>query len=57
MNNKTILVVEDNALNMKPVRSILHLEKREVLETDDGEKELLMMREHPPGFSRFSEKP
>ncbi|MCP4340150.1 MAG: response regulator [Desulfobulbaceae bacterium] len=48
MNNKTILVVEDNVLNMKLVRSILHLGKYEVLETDDGEKGLLMMREHRP---------
>ncbi len=48
MNNKKILVVEDNALNMKLVRSLLHLGKYEVLETDDGEKGLMMMREHRP---------
>jgi two-component system cell cycle response regulator len=48
MNSKKILVVEDNALNMKLVRSLLHLGKHEVLETDDGEKGLLMMREHRP---------
>jgi two-component system, cell cycle response regulator len=48
MNNKKILVVEDNVLNMKLVRSLLKLGEYEVLEADDGEKGLLMMREHRP---------
>ena len=48
MKNIKILVVEDNALNMKLVRSLLHLGKYEVLETDDGEKGLLMMQKHRP---------
>jgi two-component system, cell cycle response regulator len=49
-NNKKILVVEDNALNMKLVRSLLNLGKYEVLEADDGEKGLLMMRKHRPSM-------
>lgn len=48
MDNKKILVVEDNPLNMKLVRSLLHLGKYQVLETDDGEKGLEMVREHRP---------
>jgi two-component system cell cycle response regulator len=50
MNNKRILVVEDNALNMKLVRSLLNFGKYEVLEAEDGEKGLLMMREHKPAM-------
>lgn len=48
MNTTKILVVEDNALNMKLVRSLLKLGKYEVLESEDGEKGLKMMREYRP---------
>ena len=48
MENKTILVVEDNELNMKLVRSLLQLENYEVLEAENAEKGIQLARDHHP---------
>ncbi|MCD4716669.1 MAG: response regulator [Desulfobacterales bacterium] len=48
MENKTILVIEDNELNMKLVRSLLGIENYRVLEAEDAETGLQIAREHPP---------
>ncbi|MBI5605349.1 MAG: response regulator [Deltaproteobacteria bacterium] len=48
MNKETILVVEDNLLNMKLVRNLLHLEGYQVLEAGDGEQGIGLAREHRP---------
>ncbi len=37
MENKTILVVEDNELNLKLVRSFLQLENYQIIEADNAE--------------------
>ena len=45
---KSILIVEDDALNMKLVRTILHLEKYRVYEAEDAEKGIqIAIKEHP----------
>ena len=48
MENKTILIIEDNALNMKLVRSILQLAHCNVLEAVDAENGIQLAREHLP---------
>ena len=48
MANETVLVVEDNAMNMKLVRSLLHLGKYQVLEAVDAENGIQLAREHHP---------
>jgi len=48
MSSKTILVVEDNALNMKLVRSLLQLGKYFVLEAVDAEEGIKIAREKRP---------
>jgi len=48
MNNKTILVIEDNALNTKLVRSLLAIEKYSVLEASDAESGIQLAREKRP---------
>ena len=48
MENKTILVVEDNELNMKLVRSLLQLENYKVLEAENAEKGIQLARDHHP---------
>jgi len=45
MNNKTILVIEDNALNAKLVRSLLAIGKYSVLEASDAESGIQLARE------------
>jgi CheY-like chemotaxis protein len=48
MKDRTVLVVEDNALNMKLVRTLLQLEKIRVLEAGDAESGIqLALREIP----------
>jgi CheY-like chemotaxis protein len=48
MANETVLVVEDNAINMKLVRSLLQIGKYRVLEAVDGESGIKLAREHHP---------
>ncbi len=48
MENKTILVIEDNELNMKLVRGLLTIGKYRVMEAADAEAGLELAREHPP---------
>ena len=48
MENKTIIVVEDNELNMKLVRSLLQLENYQIIEADNAEKGIQLARDHHP---------
>ncbi len=48
MENKTVLVIEDNELNMKLVRSMLQLRHYQVLEAGDAEDGIQVAREHLP---------
>ena len=45
---KTILVIEDNELNMKLFRSLLKIGKYEVLEAMDAETGIQLAQEHHP---------
>jgi len=46
--SQTILIVEDNALNMKLFQDLLVANGYRVLQTNDGFKALDMVREHRP---------
>ena len=48
MKNRTVLVVEDNALNMKLVRSLLKMGKYDVMEAVDAETGIQLARECRP---------
>jgi CheY-like chemotaxis protein len=48
MEKITILIIEDNQLNMKLVRSMLRLEHYQVLEANNAEDGILLAREHLP---------
>ncbi len=48
MENKTILVIEDNELNMKLVRSLLQLQKYKIIEAENAEKGIQLARDHHP---------
>ena len=48
MSNKSILVVEDNELNMKLVRGLLQIGGYNILEATDAETGINMAREHHP---------
>jgi CheY-like chemotaxis protein len=48
MEGKTILVVEDNEVNMKLMRAVLHLGQYRILEAADAETGLVLTREHHP---------
>ena len=48
MSTKTILVVEDNALNMKLVKSLLKIGKHEMLEAPDAETGITLARDKKP---------
>ena len=48
MKNKTILVVEDNEMNMKLMREVLRLGKYAVLEAWDAETGIELARKHSP---------
>lgn len=48
MVNRTILVIEDNALNMKLVRSLLKMSKYNVIESVDAETGIQLARECKP---------
>ena len=48
MENKTILVIEDNELNMKLVKSLLGIGKYSVLAAEDAESGMQVARENHP---------
>lgn len=48
MATKTILVVEDNALNMKLVKSLLTIGKYDMVEAPDAETGITLAREKKP---------
>ena len=48
MEYKTVLIIEDNELNMKLVRSMLQLGRYQVLEARDAEAGIELAREHLP---------
>ena len=49
MDNKTILIIEDDKLNMKLIRSVLQLGRRcRILEAESAEKGIQLAREHHP---------
>ena len=48
MNNKTVLIIEDNELNMKLVRSMLQLGHYQILEAGNAEAGIKIAREHLP---------
>lgn len=50
MNNIKILVIEDNMMNMKLVRSLLRLKKFEVIEASDGEMGIKLAEEYLPNL-------
>ncbi|UCF90319.1 MAG: response regulator [Desulfobacterales bacterium] len=50
MDARTVLVVEDNELNMKLVRDLLKIAKYNVLEATDAESGCQMAREHSPAL-------
>ncbi len=50
MHHTKILVVEDNKMNMKLVRSLLQLKQFEVLEAEDAEKGILMAEKYIPNL-------
>lgn len=48
MGNETILVIEDNALNMKLVKSLLDIGKYSILAAEDAESGIQVARENHP---------
>jgi len=48
MGNETILVIEDNALNMKLVKSLLGIGKYSILAAEDAESGMQVARENHP---------
>ena len=48
MAKKTVLVIEDNEMNMKLARSLLQIGKYSVLEAIDAENGIQLAREHHP---------
>ena len=48
MQRKTILVIEDNELNMKLVRSLLKIGNYEMFEAIDAETGMKLARQHMP---------
>ena len=48
MSEKTILVIEDNEMNMKLMRAVLKAGKYRMLEATDAETGLRLVREHHP---------
>lgn len=48
MEIKTILVIEDNKLNMKLVRGLIKISKHHMLEANDAELGIQLIREQKP---------
>ena len=54
MENKTILIIEDNEMNMVLFKVLLQLEGFNVLEAMDAEKGIQLAHEHSPDFNGHS---
>ena len=50
MKSKTVLIIEDNDLNMKLVRSMLQLAHYEIVEAQNAEGGIELAREHLPNL-------
>ena len=50
MEEKQVLVIEDNELNMKLVRSLLQIGKYQVVEAPDAETGIRLAQEHHPAL-------
>ena len=48
MGERKILVIEDNALNMKLIRLLLQMDSYRIIEAPDAETGLRLAREHQP---------
>jgi len=48
MKDTKILVIEDNDLNMKLVRTVLQIENYQILEAENAEEGIALAREHHP---------
>jgi CheY-like chemotaxis protein len=48
MNNKTVLIIEDDDLNMKLVKTLLQIGKYRILEAKEAKTGIQMTREHHP---------
>ena len=48
MRNKTVLIIEDNELNMKLVRSMLQLGHYQILEAGNAETGIKIAQKHLP---------
>ncbi|MGD9066036.1 MAG: response regulator, partial [Desulfobacterales bacterium] len=48
MKTKTILVIEDNKLNMKLVKELINIGKYRMLEANDAESGIQQIREQQP---------
>ena len=48
MNNKTVLIIEDDNLNMKLVKTLLKIGKYQILEATEAETGIQLSREHHP---------
>ena len=48
MDKKTILIIEDDEMNMRLIRSVLQLGKCRILEAESAEKGIQLAREHRP---------
>ena len=50
MDNNSVLVIEDDELNMKLMRAVLQLGKCQVLEAKSAEEGIQLAREHHPNL-------
>ena len=50
MKSQTVLIIEDNELNMKLVRSMLQLADYEIVEAQNAEDGIKLAREHLPNL-------
>jgi len=48
VENKTILVIEDNEINIRLVRSVLQPENYQIIEADNAENGIQLARDHHP---------
>ena len=48
MDSKTVLIIEDNEMNMKLVRTLLEIGKYQVLEAADAETGIELAKKHHP---------
>jgi CheY-like chemotaxis protein len=50
MKDNTILIIEDDEMNMNLIRSVLELGKSQILEAKNAEKGIQLAREHHPNL-------